>query len=232
MIKAVLTIDDIPSSDTESLVDYLNEKGIRALMFAWGEHAKANPGKVIYALQHGMIVGNHSYSHPAFEKLTYEECINEIERCEEVLDAIYAEAGVERRFKPFRFPYGNKGGDKKDRLEKYLAENGFSKLDDTNISYPWWKEYGLDKDIDTFWTFDFAEYQIRPDSGFTLDDVWKRVHDNNPPSGGALLEDGSFHIILMHDHDETREMVPEYYKLMIGHIMECGVTFVDPCFIK
>ena len=30
---------------------------------------------------------------------------------------------------------------------------------------------GLDKDIDTFWTFDFGEYNIRKGSGFTEEDV-------------------------------------------------------------
>ena len=34
------------------------------------------------------------------------------------------------------------------------GEKGFDKLDDRAISYPWWKEEGLDRDIDTFWTFD------------------------------------------------------------------------------
>lgn len=35
------------------------------------------------------------------------------------------------------------------------------------------------KDIDTLWTFDFAEYNIRPGSGFIIDDVFKKMHDLN-----------------------------------------------------
>lgn len=34
MIKAVLTIDDIASGNTPAIADYLNEKGIRCVMFA------------------------------------------------------------------------------------------------------------------------------------------------------------------------------------------------------
>ena len=231
MIRAVLTIDDIPTIHTPELVDYLNDKGIQVVMFAVGRDIEKYPEQVIYALQHGMIVGNHSYSHINFSEVSFEEGVKEIEKCEELLDDIYKRAGVERKFRPFRFPYGNKGGENKEKLHQYLIDKGFTKVDDREIKYPWWKETGLDKDIDTLWTFDFAEYQIRPDSGFTLDDVFKRVHDEKPASGGALLEDGSYHIILLHDHDETREMVPDYYKLMLQHVIDNGVTFVKPGFI-
>ncbi|MBO4920785.1 MAG: hypothetical protein J5372_02600 [Lachnospiraceae bacterium] len=93
-----------------------------------------------------MIVGNHSYSHPAFSKLSYEQAVEEIEKNEA--------------------------------------------LHDRQIPFRWWKDLGLDKDIDTFWTFDFAEYLIRNDSNFTKDDVFKRINDPAPEFGTALLKDG------------------------------------------
>lgn len=186
---------------------------------------------MIYALKHGMVVGNHSYSHPDFAEIPYEEGISEIEKCEALLDDIYKKTGVERKYRPFRFPYGSKGGKNKENYEKYFKDRGFDKLDDRKIKYSWWKETGLDRDIDTLWTFDFAEYRIRPDSGFSMEDVIKRVHDRDPVSGAMLLEDGTNHIILMHDHEETLAMVPDYYKIMLEHIMENGVSFSVPEFI-
>ena len=231
MIKAILTIDDIASSNTPALVDYLVSRGIKALMFAEGAHIEKYPDNVIYAIQHGMVVGNHSYSHPNFAEISFEEGIKEIEKCDVLLEDIYKKAGVERKYRPFRFPYGSKGGANKDKYEAYFKEKAFSKLDDRNIAYSWWKDNGLDQDIDTLWTFDFAEYNIRPDSGFTMEDVFKRIHDTNPASGAVLLEDGGNHILLMHDHVETLAMVPDYYKIMLEHIMENGVTFVEPAFI-
>ena len=60
MIHAILTIDDIASGNTPAIVDYLNEKGITALMFAVGENVERYYDNAVYALQHGMIVGNHS----------------------------------------------------------------------------------------------------------------------------------------------------------------------------
>ncbi|MCR5021724.1 polysaccharide deacetylase family protein [Ruminococcus sp.] len=231
MIKAVLTIDDIASDNTRAIVDYLCEKDIHPVMFAWGEKVEEFWDNAVYALQNGIIVGNHSFSHLEFSKLTFEQGVAEIEKCEEILDKLYKAAGVERKFRPFRFPYGDKGGANKDAFQKYLADKCFDKLDDRDISYPWWKEMGLDKDIDTLWTFDFAEYNIRRGNDFTIDDVWKRVNDPAPGSGATILKDGGRHIILLHAHDETEELVPGYYKLFIDKLLENGVEFVEPNFI-
>ena len=231
MIKALLTIDDVSSNNTPAIVDYLSEKKIPVLMFMVGQWAEGYPDQLIYALKHGIIVGNHSYSHPHFSELSFEECKNEIEKNEEVLNRFYDQAGVERKFRPFRFPFGDKGGDNKEKIQEYLAEKGFNKVDDTKLQYPWWKEQGLDKDIDTFWTFDFAEYCIRPNSGFTLEDVMKKIHDPDPEDGAVLLKEGSHHLLLLHAHDETEEMVPGYYRIFIEELLKNGVEFIAPEFL-
>ena len=231
MIGAILTIDDIASKNTPALVDYLLEKNIHPVMFGVGENIKKYYDEALYVVKHGIVLGNHSYSNPAFSDLSIEEAKEEIEKNEEVLNKLYEDAGVERKFRPFRFPYGDKGGNNKDVLQNYLKEKGFDKLKDTQIAFPFWKEVGLDKDIDTLWTFDFAEYNIRPGSSFTLDNVWERIHNDNPEQGGALLKDNSQHILLLHAHDETEQMVPEYYKLFIEHLLERNVVFEAPEFI-
>lgn len=231
MITAILTIDDISSKNTPAMVDYLKEKNIKAILFAEGGRVENYYEEAIYAVKSGMIVGNHSYSHQAFSTLTLEEAIADIEKCEAVLDKLYQESGVERVYRPFRFPYGDKGGSNKEALQAYFKEKGFHKVDDSHIPYPWWSEYGFNKDIDTFWTFDFEEYKIRPDSGFTKEDVWNKMHNNNLTNGAVLLEEGNRHFLLLHAHDETEEMVPEYYKLFIDHLLENGVTFEEPQFL-
>lgn len=231
MIKALLSIDDVSSKNTPAIVDFLNEKKIPALMFMVGQWAEGNPDELIYALQHGMIIGNHSYTHPHFSDLSFDECKEEISKNEVVLNRFYEQAGVERKFRPFRFPYGDKGGDNKDNIQNYLKDNGFDKVDDTKLGYPWWKERGLDKDIDTLWSFDFAEYGIRPGSGFTLEDVMKKIYDSEPSDGAPLFKENSNHILLLHAHDETEEMVPEYYKIFIEELLKNGVEFIAPEFI-
>lgn len=231
MNSALLTIDDFSSKNTPAIVDYLKEKGIKVIFFAAGQKVERYYEEALYAVKNGMIVGNHSYSHPAFSSLSMEECIDEIEKCESVLDKLYQDSGVERIFRPFRFPYGDKGGDNKETLQKYLRENGFHKVDDTQITYPWWKENNLHTDIDTYWTFDFEEYNMHARSGFTKESVWKKMNDPDPEYGAALFGENNRHILLLHAHDETEEMLPEYYKLFVEHLLENGLTFEEPRFL-
>lgn len=232
MNTAILTIDDIPSKNTPALVDYLCEKGITAVLFATGQHLEKYPEQAEYAVKHGMIVGNHSYSHPAFSSLSLEEARKEIESTERLLDALYARCGVERQYKPFRFPYGDKGGENKPLLQAMLREYGIHKLDDRHLPYAWWKENGLDQDIDTFWTFDFAEYRMHSEPTFTKESVWERMHDQNPQSGAVLFAEGHRHILLLHDHEESEALLPGYYRLFIDHLLDGGITFDMPQFLK
>ena len=80
MIRAILTIDDVPSANTPAIVDYLNEKKIPAVLFLIGRKAETYPEQLLYALRQGMTVGNHSYSHPQFSKLSFDECRSESDR--------------------------------------------------------------------------------------------------------------------------------------------------------
>ena len=80
MNSALLTIDDIASKNTPAIVDYLNEKRIKAILFATGQKVERYYEEALYAVKNGMIVGNHSYSHPAFSSLSMKECIEEIEK--------------------------------------------------------------------------------------------------------------------------------------------------------
>lgn len=223
MIKAVLTIDDIASKNTKAIVDYLNEKGIQAIMFAVGQNVERYYDAAVYALQKGMIVGNHSYSHPSFGEISLEEGIKEIEKNEELLDKLYKDAGVERKYRPFRFPYGNKGGENYKALQTYFSDHGYDKVSDVNIAYDWWKEGKLNEDIDTLWTFDFEEYYLRPGNDFSKEDIWKKIE--------AFIKEDGQQLILLHAHDETEELYENYYKEFIDYLLENGVTFVKPEFI-
>jgi len=231
MNTALLTIDDVSSRNTPAIVDDLVGKGIRAILFATGENVLRFYDEAIYAVKNGMIVGNHSMTHPHFSELTMAECVEEIEQCEAVLDRLYQDAGVERRYRPFRFPYGDKGGDNRAALQAYFAQHGFDKVEDRHLDYPWWRESMLSTDIDTFWTFDFAEYNLGKDPHFTKETVWQRMHDPNPQQGAALFAPNNRHILLLHAHDSSEELLPGYCRLFIDHLIENGVVFDEPRFI-
>ena len=53
----------------------------------------------------------------------------------------------------------------------------------------------------------------------------KRLQDEQ------LYEDGCFNLLLLHAHDETEEMVPEYYKMFLQALLDKGVQFVEPSFL-
>ena len=231
MNTALLTIDDFASRNTPALVDYLTEKGIRPILFGWGEMIEKHYDEALYAVKKGFIVGNHSYSHPHFSELTTQQAIEEVEKCEAVLNKLYCDAGVERTWRPFRFPYGDKGGNNKDALQQYFREHGFHKVDDRHIPYPWWKESACYKDIDTFWTFDFEEYRIQYDPAFNQESVWAKTRDVNPRTGAALFGENQRHILLMHAHDETDAVWPGYYRELLDNLLANGVMFDKPAFI-
>ena len=136
MNPVLFTIDDVSSRNTPAIVDALCERGITAIMFAVGMNVERYWDEAVYAVRKGMIVGNHSYSHKNFSEIPIEEAIAEIEKCEAVLERLYQAAGVERVYRPFRFPYGNKGGENRVALQQYLKEHGFDKVDDGTFRMP------------------------------------------------------------------------------------------------
>jgi peptidoglycan/xylan/chitin deacetylase (PgdA/CDA1 family) len=228
MSKAYLTIDDSTTANTPKIMEYLRGKGITPILFSVGQQIQAHWDEALYALKMGAIIGNHSYSHPHFSELTFSECIREIEKQEDLLDELYQAAGVEKKYKLLRFPYGDKGGKYKEDLQYYLRKNHFCKIDDSCIHSDWYMENSLDTDIEVFWTFDFGEYMLRENSGFTYENIIQRIHDDSPPAGGALLEKDAYHIILIHDHIETEKLMPNYFEKIIDYVIASGVAFMTP----
>lgn len=230
--KAVLTIDDIASKNTIAIVDFLKEQGIEAVMFAVGENVLKYEKETVYAIRNGMIVGNHSFSHPGFSDLTLEEAKEEILRMEDILDALYQEAGVKRPYKVFRFPYGDKGyGENRKELQKFLRHMGFVKLQDSQVTEPSYCDGENKEEIDTFWSYDFAEYWMHGVSEWTFDKILKRITDTEENGGIDLFKDQSHQILLLHAHDESEAIEPEYYKKLLKHCMEHGMQFEAPEFV-
>ena len=177
MITAYLTIDDIPTKQTPKLIDFLVSLNIRPIMFCWGQRLEECRNEAIYALKKGAVLQNHSYSHPHFSELSFEEAKKEILRNEELLESIYAEAGVKREYKLFRFPYGDQGGENKDKIQQFLRDQSFAHIDDRAFDNMMYIQKGQKEDTDVYWTFDYAEYNIRPGSTFKFDEVINRVDE-------------------------------------------------------
>jgi len=230
MIHAYLTIDNGASPNTPSYLSFLSSKGIRPILFFWGQRLEKSYTEGIQALQMGAIVGNHSYTHPAFSKISLEECLQEIEAQEALLNRLYRDAGVPREQKLFRFPYGDKGGSNAENLQYYLKKEGFHRIQDALITYPWYQAQGWHRDTDVMWTFDLMEYRLPHDASFTFEDILRHIDDSHPEKGGSLYDADQQQIILIHDHPETEAKHPGYFTELIQSLLDAGVQFDPPHF--
>lgn len=109
MRQAWLTIDDSPSPETDRLTDLLVASGIPALLFVRGDRLAEDDAPVIRAIQRGLVVGSHAYSHQRCSRLGFDAMTNEIARTESLIDRAYRAAGVARPAKYFRFPHMDRG---------------------------------------------------------------------------------------------------------------------------
>lgn len=231
MGRAYLTMDDGPTEITDKILDYLIEIGITPVLFFVGTQIELNYSQAINAVRRGIIIGNHSYSHADFNKLTESECIIEIEKQEIILEKLYHDAGCVRRYKLFRFPYGHRGGENEARLQEFLYYKKFNRIDDRKIQYKWYIDGGYHRAMDVYWTFDFREYLLNTEKDFTLDAIKDSVNaSTNVVTNGLLLPD-SYNIVLMHDLVKTNQVLPDYYKILIEYTRMRGVQYIKPCFL-
>ena len=97
-----MTFDDGPSAVlTPKLLDVLAARHIKATFFVLGENIAEHPEIVARAAREGHEIGNHSWSHPNFAKMSLESIRSQLQRTD---DAIKNATG--NRPTLFRPPYG------------------------------------------------------------------------------------------------------------------------------
>ncbi len=98
-----MTFDDGPSKEyTGMLLDELKKRHMKATFFMVGQNVADNPDLVKRMVAEGHEVGNHSWTHPAFAKMSDAAVRNEIQKTQ---DAIVAACGVKPTL--MRPPYGS-----------------------------------------------------------------------------------------------------------------------------
>ncbi|GAB3786458.1 polysaccharide deacetylase family protein [Dyella agri] len=128
-----LSFDDGPHPEhTPHLLDLLARHGVRASFFLVGQRIEQHPALVERIVAEGHVLGNHSYSHPMFRRLSLREQLDEVERTDRLL-AGFDRAGP-HRFRPPR-------GDVSLPLLLAFARRG------RNLAY---------------WSYDSLDYQPRP----------------------------------------------------------------------
>ncbi|HEY0901692.1 MAG TPA: polysaccharide deacetylase family protein [Micavibrio sp.] len=116
---AYLTIDDSPTYDTDQLTDFLVAREVPAVLFCIGSaytdlHVPCQgmeqlPDPIVRAIDKGFLIGNHTYTHRRSSELSFAEVVSEIEKTEQMIDALYKRAGKARPHKLIRFPHIDRG---------------------------------------------------------------------------------------------------------------------------
>lgn len=98
----ILTFDQgYENGYTESILDTLKEKNVKAVFFLTGDYAKRNKELVKRMIAEGHIIGNHGMEHKSMPTLSPEAAKNEIMSLH---DYVKQEYGVEMKY--FRPPCG------------------------------------------------------------------------------------------------------------------------------
>jgi len=98
-----MTFDDGPSATlTPKLLDLLAAQHIKVTFFVIGENVAEHPEIVARAAREGHEIGNHSWSHPNFAKMSQESVRSQLQRTD---DAIKNATG--KRPTLMRPPYGS-----------------------------------------------------------------------------------------------------------------------------
>ncbi|GAB6929182.1 hypothetical protein JCM10914A_31650 [Paenibacillus sp. JCM 10914] len=229
---AYLTFDDGPSEHTRIKLDYLQERGINAIWFCLGENLKQYTNEAVYAVQQGHVLGNHSYNHPKFSELGWQEAREQIERTDQWLQEVYSQAGVEWIVKTFRFPYLDDGSSNTDpdffqNIQQLLRDKGYRQPSFEGIHYEWFREAGHDRAVDVRCTYDTMDWCLADGNEYEgyhdLPSVLRRMDENVPEAGRGLNDLGSNEIVMMHD------WIPyDAFTALMDKLLSKGITFKLP----
>lgn len=119
--KVALTFDAGSTDEAvEPILKVLAEHHVHCTFFLTGKFCEKFPKSCRAIADAGMELGNHSYSHPKFTRLSSEKLLEQLTKAEEEIEATCG-----RGAKPlFRFPYG----DSNLRVVKEVAEAGYQPI--------------------------------------------------------------------------------------------------------
>lgn len=237
MKQAYLTIDDAPVKNFREKIDYLREKNIQAIIYCLGCYIEEHEDEVIYAIENGHIIGNHSYDHKNFSNLTIDEIYKQIKITDKLINSVYSKIDVERPIRTFRFPYLLHGYQhshfetdweniKVRAIQEILRSLGYKQPYFQGINYKWYREAGFDKCINVDCTYDTYDWVIPgeiSDEGYhNLETVLERIDEVEPEGRKGINTPGSNEIILMSAFIETDD-----FKVIMEKLLSKGLQFIN-----
>lgn len=136
------------NGNTSRILDVLKQKNIKAAFFCTLDNIKAEPELIARMINEGHIVGNHSATHPSFDKLSRAEMVKELEECENYLREYFGYSS-----KYFRFPMGN------------YSESALDLISSLKIT-------------SVFWSLAYADWNTENQKGaeYAFEKVTQRLH--------------------------------------------------------
>ena len=133
---AYLTFDDGPSTVTPTILQTLNEKGVKATFFVLGSNAEHMPDMVKQMYEQGHYIANHGYSHVYSTIYSSPEMVlEEFNKCNNAVRNAIGEPEYNSHL--FRFPGGSNGGkynDLKQGAKQLLSDNDILSVDWNSLS--------------------------------------------------------------------------------------------------
>lgn len=133
--EVFLTIDDGPSqSNTPKVLKALMDNNVKATFFMIGKNAEELPYIVKEVDEAGMSIGNHSYSHDYKCYRQVENCLNDFNKSDEVIEKI-----INKKLKNYiRFPGGSdnevSNRETMSQIRESIVEKGMYYVD-WNVSF-------------------------------------------------------------------------------------------------
>ncbi|WP_223589053.1 polysaccharide deacetylase family protein [Neobacillus bataviensis] len=131
-----ITFDDGPNPIyTPQVLEIFSEAGGKATFFMIGEQMSKYPELVKKVAEQGHEIGNHTYSHLRLSQLTQEECSEEIERNESLVEELAGRKPVV--FRPPYFDYNHV-------TLSVLEQKGYPMIGALNLEAHDWEQPGVD----------------------------------------------------------------------------------------
>lgn len=131
-----ITFDDGPHPIyTPQLLEIFDAVGGKATFFMVGEEMQKHRDLVKKVYDVGHEIGNHTYTHPHLSKLSMEQCLDEIERNENLVEELVGQKPVV--FRPPYFDYN-------DEVIGILGEKGYPMIGAMNGEARDWEQPGVE----------------------------------------------------------------------------------------
>jgi peptidoglycan-N-acetylglucosamine deacetylase len=112
--KVALTFDDGPDKKyTDLILDILKDKEVKATFFVVGKQVELFPATMKRIAQEGHAIGNHSWDHKNFTKLSSKQIKQQLDRTNQAIEDAIGESTAW-----VRAPYGAKNNKVKSTISK------------------------------------------------------------------------------------------------------------------